>query len=218
MGASAHVGCQPGFDVLMPSTPSAYPQVISRNLASFRVVKLSVSAGHKAFCDGFDSRQLHQISLVRRYWWGVARGARLPHRRFTRTRATLAKSVAHPTGYFVRAGWGLSDTTPTVEVPVKLDQGTCDGDTKGSPDLSDGPNVRQLPGRDFGAAPMGRRQRILGWTGTPSAEPEVVRKRLPARSERGQPNPVASRRHHPAARGLGDTRFATRGGDVGGRS
>ena len=44
--------------MLMPSTPSAYPQVISRRLALFRVVKSSVSAGHRDFRDGFDSRQL----------------------------------------------------------------------------------------------------------------------------------------------------------------
>src|SRR5271156_122658 len=33
-----------GRAVLMPSTPSAYPHVISRHLASFRVVKFYVSA------------------------------------------------------------------------------------------------------------------------------------------------------------------------------
>jgi hypothetical protein len=44
----------------MPSTPFAYPQVVSRTFASFRVAKFSVSAGHGDFCDGFDSRQLHR--------------------------------------------------------------------------------------------------------------------------------------------------------------
>jgi hypothetical protein len=49
-----------GRAVLMPSTPSPYPQVISRRLASFRVVKFHVSAAHDHFWGGFDSRQLHQ--------------------------------------------------------------------------------------------------------------------------------------------------------------
>jgi hypothetical protein len=31
----------------------------SRNLASFRVVKLGVTAGHKGFYEGFDAHQLH---------------------------------------------------------------------------------------------------------------------------------------------------------------
>jgi hypothetical protein len=46
--------------MLMASTPFAYPQVVSRTFASFRVDKFSVSAGHKDFSSGFDSRQLHQ--------------------------------------------------------------------------------------------------------------------------------------------------------------
>src|SRR5277367_3767942 len=49
-----------GRAVLMPSTPSAYPHVISRHLASFRVVKFYVSAAHDHFWGGFDSRQLHK--------------------------------------------------------------------------------------------------------------------------------------------------------------
>jgi hypothetical protein len=48
-----------GRAMLMPSTPSAYPQVISRHLASFRVVQFYVSAAHDHFWGGFDSRQLH---------------------------------------------------------------------------------------------------------------------------------------------------------------
>jgi hypothetical protein len=44
--------------VLMSSTHCAYPQVISRHLASFRVVKFHVSAAHDHFWVGFDSRQL----------------------------------------------------------------------------------------------------------------------------------------------------------------
>jgi hypothetical protein len=44
----------------MSSTPFAYPQVVSRLFASFRVVKSSISAVHTGFCSGFDSRQLHQ--------------------------------------------------------------------------------------------------------------------------------------------------------------
>ena len=51
--------------VLMPSTPLAYPQVISRCFASFRVVKFSIFAGHADFCAEFDSRQLHQKKQVR---------------------------------------------------------------------------------------------------------------------------------------------------------
>jgi hypothetical protein len=47
--------------VFMPSTPFAYPQVISRRFAYFRVVKFHVSAAHEHFWGGFDSRQLHQI-------------------------------------------------------------------------------------------------------------------------------------------------------------
>jgi len=37
------------LDVLMPLTPFAYPQVISRNFPSFRGVKLDVSAGQRLF-------------------------------------------------------------------------------------------------------------------------------------------------------------------------
>src|SRR5277367_3968455 len=44
----------------MPSTPAAYPQVVSRTFASFRVPKFGVLAGHGHFCAGFDSRQLHR--------------------------------------------------------------------------------------------------------------------------------------------------------------
>ena len=46
--------------VLMPSTPFASPQVVWRCFACFRVVKFSIPAGQRAFCSGFDSRQLHQ--------------------------------------------------------------------------------------------------------------------------------------------------------------
>ena len=45
--------------VLTASTPFAYPQVVSRCFACFRVVKSSVSAGHAILCAWFDSRQLH---------------------------------------------------------------------------------------------------------------------------------------------------------------
>jgi hypothetical protein len=51
--------------VLMASTPPAYPQVVSRYFASFRVVKSSISAGHAALCAWFDSRQLHRKSWSR---------------------------------------------------------------------------------------------------------------------------------------------------------
>jgi hypothetical protein len=50
---------------LMPSTLSAYPQVISSRLASFRVVNSAVSAAHADFRAWFDSRQLHQGKLVK---------------------------------------------------------------------------------------------------------------------------------------------------------
>ena len=50
--------------VLMSSTPSAYPHVVSRLFAYFRVVRISISAGRRDFCSGFDSRQLHnRVSL-----------------------------------------------------------------------------------------------------------------------------------------------------------
>src|SRR5277367_189802 len=45
--------------VLMPSTPSAYPQVVSRRFASSRVPKICISAAQGDFWKGFDSRQLH---------------------------------------------------------------------------------------------------------------------------------------------------------------
>ena len=45
--------------MLTPSTPLAYPQVVSRSFALFRVVNFSVLAGRATFCSGFDSRQLH---------------------------------------------------------------------------------------------------------------------------------------------------------------
>jgi hypothetical protein len=44
----------------MPSTPFAYPQVISRRFAYSRVVKMRISADQRHFRDGFDSRQLHK--------------------------------------------------------------------------------------------------------------------------------------------------------------
>src|SRR5260370_10517526 len=44
----------------MPSTLFAYPQVVSRTFASFRVLNVGVSAGQRDFGGGFDSRQLHQ--------------------------------------------------------------------------------------------------------------------------------------------------------------
>jgi hypothetical protein len=49
----------------MPSTPSTYPQVVSRTFAFFRVVDSAVSAVQHDFCAWFDSRQLHQGKLVR---------------------------------------------------------------------------------------------------------------------------------------------------------
>jgi hypothetical protein len=46
--------------MLMPSTPFASPQVVSRLFAWFRVVDFGVSAGHAVLCAWFDSRQPHQ--------------------------------------------------------------------------------------------------------------------------------------------------------------
>jgi hypothetical protein len=43
--------------VLTPSTRFAYPHVVSRTFALFRVVNFSVSAGQRDFCSGFDFRQ-----------------------------------------------------------------------------------------------------------------------------------------------------------------
>jgi hypothetical protein len=55
----------PGVDdVLMPSTPLAYPQVDRGCFASFRVVESSISAVHAVLCVGFDSRQLHRITAI----------------------------------------------------------------------------------------------------------------------------------------------------------
>jgi hypothetical protein len=61
--------------VLMPSTPFAYPQVISRTFASLRVLQLYVSAGHSHFWGGFDSRQLYSALLSNKCpagWGGIS--------------------------------------------------------------------------------------------------------------------------------------------------
>ena len=71
----------------MPSTPPAYPQVIWRNLASFRVLKSCIFAVQRDFCAWFDSRQLHENPRQNYKWighplpvkipvkiWGVAAG------------------------------------------------------------------------------------------------------------------------------------------------
>jgi hypothetical protein len=44
----------------MPSTRGAYPQVISRLFASFRIAEYAICAGRALLCAGFDSRQLHK--------------------------------------------------------------------------------------------------------------------------------------------------------------
>ena len=59
-----HSKCGHGIDdrgamLLMPSTLSAYPQVISRSFAPFPVPRSAISAGQPDFHGGFDSRQLH---------------------------------------------------------------------------------------------------------------------------------------------------------------
>jgi hypothetical protein len=54
-------GCR-ALPVLMPSTPLAYLQVISRRFACFRVPNLSIYAAQVDLCDEFDSRQLHRVS------------------------------------------------------------------------------------------------------------------------------------------------------------
>jgi hypothetical protein len=60
--------------LLMPSTPVAYPQVVSRAFAPFRVVNSRVSAGQLDFCAGFDSRQLLTSEmLVSRSFGAVGR-------------------------------------------------------------------------------------------------------------------------------------------------
>ena len=48
------------FVVLMPSTPFASPQVVSRPFTLFRVPGISVSAGQLDLWAEFDSRQLHR--------------------------------------------------------------------------------------------------------------------------------------------------------------
>jgi hypothetical protein len=48
--------------VLTSSTPFG---VSAGRFASFRVVKFGLSAAHRAFCAGFDFRQLHQRKLVK---------------------------------------------------------------------------------------------------------------------------------------------------------
>jgi hypothetical protein len=57
--ADRHTDTQRHSGVLMPSTPPAYPHVVLRTFASFRVVKFDISPGQHDFCNGFDSRQLH---------------------------------------------------------------------------------------------------------------------------------------------------------------
>ena len=49
-----------GDSSVLTSTPFAYPQVVLRTFASFRVLKFSVSTGQRDFYSGFDSRQLHK--------------------------------------------------------------------------------------------------------------------------------------------------------------
>ena len=46
--------------LLTASTPFAYPQVIPRGFAYFRVAAVLVCAGQEDFCAEFDSRQLHR--------------------------------------------------------------------------------------------------------------------------------------------------------------
>jgi hypothetical protein len=57
--------------MLMPSTPSAYPQVDGGHFASFRVLRFSVSAVHAVLCAWFDSRQLHTEAGQSRKLWPV---------------------------------------------------------------------------------------------------------------------------------------------------
>ena len=51
-----------GVRVLMPSTPSAYPQVDGGHFAASRVVNSAVIPAQVDFWAWFDSRQLHQGS------------------------------------------------------------------------------------------------------------------------------------------------------------
>lgn len=58
--------------LLMPSTPSAHPQVISRTFAPFRVPRSAISAGQTDFHGGFDSRQLHNTTAAQEHKsWAV---------------------------------------------------------------------------------------------------------------------------------------------------
>jgi hypothetical protein len=50
----------------MPSTPGAYPQVISRCFTSFQVPKPSICPVQSHICGGFDSRQLRDKDVARR--------------------------------------------------------------------------------------------------------------------------------------------------------
>jgi hypothetical protein len=91
----------------MPSTPSAYPQVISRHLASFRVVKPHLSAAQADFWAGFDSRQLHweNAGQKRKLWpvfffintWRLP-SADAPVRRHAEIEIAVAISRTKPPG------------------------------------------------------------------------------------------------------------------------
>ncbi len=74
----------------MPSTPSAYPQVVPRSFACFRVLGFHVSTAQAALWAGFDSRQLHRIIAGQGYKpWPVFSSASVG-------RARLAASLRHP--------------------------------------------------------------------------------------------------------------------------
>jgi hypothetical protein len=62
----------------MPSTPPAYPQVIWRNLASFRVLKSCIFAVQRDFCAWFDSRQLHENPRQNYKWIGHPLPVKIP--------------------------------------------------------------------------------------------------------------------------------------------
>ena len=115
----------------MPSTPFAYPQVVSRTFASFRVVKSSVSAGQRDFCAGFDSRQLHRrrAAEMRPFLFGGADELQSAASRWCRSLngavARVERAVRHSPGLrcFLNvrvAPWaGLAGTTAQPNVDAR---------------------------------------------------------------------------------------------------
>ena len=73
--------------VLMPSTPLAYPRVVSRAFALLRVPKVSVPAVQRDFCAEFDSgSSTVEAGQTEKFW-----PASLFHQHFTPWVAILAR-------------------------------------------------------------------------------------------------------------------------------